>query len=72
MLLLIISVFLTCMVITAMITDITSFIIPNLLVVIILLTYPTMVLLVPVTPDWKMSLLIGLATFAVGFLLFLR
>lgn len=68
--LLIISVFLTCMVITAMITDITSFIIPNMLVVIILLTYPTVVFLAPVMPDWKMSLLIGGATFAIGFILF--
>lgn len=67
---LILSVFITCMVITAMITDITRFIIPNLLVVIILLTYPTLLFLAPVMPDWQIALLIGLATFFVGFVLF--
>ncbi len=64
------SVFITCMVITAIITDITSYIIPNLLVLIIFLTYPIIVLTAPVMPDWEMGLLIGGATFFVGFLLF--
>lgn len=64
------SVFLTCMVITAMMTDISRFIIPNLLVVIILLTYPTLLFIAPVMPDWKIATLIGLATFFAGFILF--
>lgn len=64
------SVFVTCMVITAIITDITTYIIPNLLVVVILLCYPIIVLMAPVTPDWKMGLLFGGITFAAGFVLF--
>lgn len=67
---LILSVFVTCMVVTAMITDMTSFIIPNLLVVIILLTYPIALFFSPVMPDWKMALLIGFGTFIIGFFLF--
>lgn len=67
---LILSVFITCMVITAMLTDLTSFIIPNLLVVIILLTYPILLFIAPVMPDWKTSLMIGGGVFLVGFALF--
>ena len=68
------SVFITCMVITAIITDITTYIIPNLLVIIILLCYPIIVLMAHVTahpmPDWQMGLLFGAGTFLVGFVLF--
>lgn len=70
MLPLVLTVFLTCMVLTAMITDITRFLIPNLLVVMILLTYPSLLLISPVMPDWRISLLIALATFCVGFSMF--
>lgn len=64
------SVFITCMVMTAMITDMTSFIIPNLLVVVLLLTYPIVLFFAPVMPDWKLSLLIGFGTFVAGYFLF--
>lgn len=68
--LLYVCLFITCMVMTAVITDITSFIIPNLLVIILLLTYPVMVVFASVMPDWKISLVIGLCTFFIGFILF--
>ena len=70
MLPLVLTVFLTCMVLTAMITDITRFIIPNLLVVMILLTYPSLLFIAPVMPDWQISLLIALGTFFIGFGMF--
>lgn len=66
-----IAVLLTCLMITVMITDITRFIIPNLLVLSILLLYPAVLYFAPTMPDWQSALLIGLASFAVGFVIFI-
>lgn len=70
MLLTAIGIFVTWMIIAAMISDVTRFIIPNRLVLVLLISYPIIVLLSPVTPDWKSSLMIGGGAFAVGFALF--
>jgi len=67
---LIMAVILTFLMITVMITDMTHFIIPNSLVIAILLLYPILLYTAPVRPDWKIGLLIALAVFAAGFLLF--
>ena len=67
---LVLAVLLTCLMITVMITDITRFIIPNLLVLSIILLYPVLLYLAPVMPDWKTALLVGLASFVVGFGIF--
>jgi len=67
---LVLAVLLTCLMITVIITDITRFIIPNLLVLSIILLYPVLLYIAPVMPDWKMGLLIGVASFIVGFAVF--
>jgi prepilin peptidase CpaA len=67
---LIITLLLTCLVVTMMITDITRYIIPNFFVLAVLCLYPVMVYVSPITPDWKFGLLVGMITFVIGYLLF--
>ena len=67
---LVLAVLLTCLMITVMITDITRFIIPNLLVLSIILLYPVLLYFASTMPDWKTALLVGFASFVVGFGIF--
>jgi prepilin peptidase CpaA len=65
----IIAFFLTLLMLTVIVTDVRSYLIPNWLVGLLLLLYPVSLALLHL-PDWPGALLAGGIMFAVGFALF--
>lgn len=61
---------LSCLMLVVVYLDLTRFRIPNALVAALLLLYPVMLFFVPVPPPWIPAVIIGIAAFVVGFLIF--
>ncbi len=51
--------------------DATRYLIPNWLVGLVLAAWPIMLMLTPESIEWKYALLVGLATFAMGYIIFI-
>jgi len=67
---LIIAFLLTFLTVAVMVTDLIKFKIPNIMVLAILLIYPVLLFIAPTMPDWQSALLVALASFAGGFVIF--